>query len=736
MDAQQNVAFFLTGKRSGDLQAVEGLGLRPALFARYRHLENLRYDYPLVLVHDDAGGFVRPLSGIVDEALEQGAKGRDDADRIRMFVLRIEREIRRRVASGRTGRLSKIWEEVAGQAAKEDPSVEAGLRRVRAAIKVDGEVVDCDAGLPPRLLRHAWGAVQARKTQVFRRKLERLVLALSDILKASFERGEGRRDGALLRQSMGSSYAESFDFEALSQVLGKPAPASVFPESRRLRIEGLLRVLRAQQFVALSPLTGADPEPSPYSFLFESCSEALSAFRRRMPKQVELARAITIAELEVDGLYDASRHDRLFADFGANGLDPQELEAFPDYLVCLGATHLNAGEQAELMEILSSGLPIKVLLQVDDILEQSANEGGRLGPAVRARQIANMAIGLNEAYVLQSPASNLYRMRERLARGLAYRGPALFSVFSGASGKASGVAPYLVAAAAMESRAFPAFAYDPSAGANWALRFSLEANPQVELDWPVQSFAYEDENHQAVSEDLAFTLIDFVASDRRCARHLVRVPREQWDGALVPVDESLARPRKGIPDKIPFVWMVDGEDTLQKVIVDESLVREARRCREMWHSLQELGGVHNSHAEALLARERKAWEERMSQAAAQAAVAVPAATLPAAIAGASAATAAAPAPAAVEAEPEHSPDEAWIETPRCSTCNECTQINPKMFAYNENRQAYIADINAGTYGQLVDAAELCQVSVIHPGKPRNPNEPGLDELVKRAEAFA
>jgi hypothetical protein len=43
--------------------------------------------------------------------------------------------------------------------------------------------------------------------------------------------------------------------------------------------------------------------------------------------------------------------------------------------------------------------------------------------------------------------------------------------------------------------------------------------------------------------------------------------------------------------------------------------------------------------------------------------------------------------------------------------------------------------DAGTYRQLVEAAESCQVSIIHPGKPRNPNEPGLDELLKRAEPF-
>ena len=58
-----------------------------------------------------------------------------------------------------------------------------------------------------------------------------------------------------------------------------------------------------------------------------------------------------------------------------------------------------------------------------------------------------------------------------------------------------------------------------------------------------------------------------------------------------------------------------------------------------------------------------------------------------------------------------------------------------MFAYNENQQAFIADPDAGTYAQLVEAAESCQVAIIHPGKPRNPDEPGLDGLLARAEPF-
>jgi hypothetical protein len=63
------------------------------------------------------------------------------------------------------------------------------------------------------------------------------------------------------------------------------------------------------------------------------------------------------------------------------------------------------------------------------------------------------------------------------------------------------------------------------------------------------------------------------------------------------------------------------------------------------------------------------------------------------------------------------------------------QINKHMFLYDGNKQAYIADLKAGTYRQMVEAAESCQVSIIHPGKPWDPSEPDLEELIARAEPF-
>ena len=80
-------------------------------------------------------------------------------------------------------------------------------------------------------------------------------------------------------------------------------------------------------------------------------------------------------------------------------------------------------------------------------------------------------------------------------------------------------------------------------------------------------------------------------------------------------------------------------------------------------------------------------------------------------------------------------DDPYIDSPLCTTCNDCTDINPQLFMYNGNKQAYIADLAAGTYAEMVQAAERCQVAIIHPGKPWNGDEPGLDELLERAAPF-
>jgi len=515
---------------------------------------------------------------------------------------------------------------------------------------------------------------------------------------------------ASLKASVGAVYENAFDFDQLSRCLQSVSGEGSSSEPRRQRIESTLQLLRSQRFYV-----APDGAVEPFRFEFDSCARAAAAFRMRLPAMAGLMRAITAAELEIEGELTEPRHQALLSQLGDHHLDARELALFPDYLVCISERDLQGLEDDELMEMLSHGMPVKVLVRTDDLLPERLGSTGHMAFGARGRQIANMAIGLNDVFVLQSASSNLVRCRDRILKAMNYAGPALISVFSGTSGQAGELPPYLTAAAAMESRAFPAFSYDPSAGRDWASRFALDDNPQPERDWPIHQLAYEDAEHQRVTEEVAFTLIDFVACDRRYAGHFAPIAPANGHDALAAVASCLDREARSLPGQFPSLLMVDRDNTLRRVIVDESLIREARRCREAWRSLQQLGRIGEASATAA--------DTRAPQETAQA--------LPPAVAPA---TASVTLPSAAP-EKERASGEPYIETVRCSSCNECIQLNSKMFAYDANQQAYIVDPDAGTYRQLVEAAESCQVAVIHPGKPRNPAESDLEELLKRAERF-
>jgi hypothetical protein len=743
MDAtlQQQTVFHLTGRRpEAPLEAVDGLSLRPALMARYRDLGKLRYDFPVVLVDTPDGNVcARPLNEVVNEAARSVAPAGPSGEALRKHLLHVEREIRSALPEGAEGRLSQLWiDAVLSVTQSRDQDLVDLLLHAGESLSVDGELVDCDQAMPGRLLRHAWQSVQRHKLARVRADINALVARLNDILRADFVRSEAGLKAESLRSAVGQKHQGLFDFDKMSRLLSLGWPASRLSGRSRRRIEWSLGVLRTQRFFPPLPGTVAPAgAEAPYEFAFDSCRGALAAFRERLPGMAELVKAMSIAELEGDGRYDESRHNGFFDAFDSGSLSPQDLEIFPSYFVHLRGKRPGAAADTNLMELLSSGMPAKVLVENDDILQESSLGQGHFAFGVRSVQLASLATGLNDTFVLQSTSSNLVQLHDSIRRGLDSAAPALFSVYTGTEARHGDMPCYLVSAAAMQSRAFPAFTYDPSAGHDLASRFSLEDNPQPESDWASAALEYADPDLQRVTGSVAFTLADFVACDPRYAAHFARVPHDAWNGHMVPLDEWLGLGAAATEGKVPYLLAVDGKDVLQRLVIDDKLVQAARRCLENWHRLQEFGGVHSSHAQRLLARERAAWEEEKRKEIEALRGAQPADAEPEA-AGAAAAPAAAAAPvaeAAAEVEPERSPDEAYIETIRCSSCNECTNINDKMFAYNENKQAYIKDIKAGTYRQMVEAAESCQLSIIHPGKPIDPKEPGLEELIERAKPF-
>ena len=727
--------FHLTGRRASSgqddgLRAIDGLGLRPALMAPYRDLTELRHDFPLVLVERGAAAdCVRSLSSLVDAVLKDVAPRGIEGERLRRHALQLEREIRRAVDQGTTGTLAELWHAAAARlGAREGQTLEQVLGHAGGALRADGPVLGCSPDMPARLITNAWQAAQRVKARQFHADLSVLVLKLSDILRAAYLHSQAGYQPQSLKASIAGPHQDAFDFDRLSRIVGKSSPRDELPATRRERLLRTLAVLESQRFFA--PIEQAAPAGSgeTFEFAFDNCAAAAQAFGQRQAEVVEMVKVISIAELETQGRYNEAEHDAFFDAFDENSLTADDLARFPDYLVCMAPERNDAPENAMLMEMLSSGMPVKVLVQTGDLLEEASIGTGRFAFGVRSARLATMAMGLGGMFVLQSASANLVALRDRIGRGLSCRGPALFSVFAGVPAPGPSLPPYLVAAAAMQSRAFPAFSYDAAAGGNWAERFSLENNPQPDDDWSVETLAYFDTALQRASQPCAFTLADFVLCDARYAAHFALVPREHWSEAMLPVADWLAQGEHEAAQRVPYLLAVDDQEALHRVIIDVRLMQATRRCLLLWRRLQEHGGVHDSHAERLLAREKAAWL------AGQQAQTPAAATAPAAAAAAGAASAGAAAEPAAPA-PAHSRDEAWIDTARCPSCDECNLINDRMFAYDERKQAYIKDITAGTYRQLVEAAESCQVAIIHPGAPRDPNEPGLEELLVRAEPF-
>ena len=749
MDLKELVGFRLSGNWSGgDMANMGNMGdvssqsMVPVLFAGFADISKLRHDFPLILIEGGNGGeFAATLSNTIDEILSQIAPRDISGERLRKNGLSLEGEIRSLVSQGTQGNLSHVWDLAAkkllSRSNKADKApLKENLNQLRGALHIDGDIVGCDAETPRRMVTHAWKIVHKQRMARACEEIEFLALKLSGILQADFMKSGKARSPEKLKGAVGTAFEAAFDFDAISRVLAPAAKSSPLTRQRRKRIEGALSTLQSQRFFPPIGEAAEDaPEVAYYEFSFDGCVAALAAYHQRLGEMGALVKAMAVARLEIENRYVEARHDAFFADFDPLSLEVDDLAMFPDYLVCVGKLRENQKETSSLIEALSTDLPFKIMAQCNDVLDDLLTASGQPLTGIKSANLARTAVGLGgSTFVLQAGGSHLFRVRDRIAKGLAYGGPALFSIFSGSppsnengAKKTSRPAAYLVAAAAMESRAFPFFCHDPSAGADWASRLTVDGNPQSSENWPAHGVSFEDSELQRVSETVAFSFVDFVAMDARFARHFATAPKAKWDNGMIPAADYLESAEAAARGEAPYVSMIDGTGTLHRVVADDKVIRAARRCLESWRSLQELGGINNSHAFRLLQSERAEWEREKEAELAE--LRDQAEEAPAQ------AAAEAPVEDTVEAAEEINPDEPRIETLRCTTCNECTQVNPKMFVYNDNKQAYIADLDAGTYLNLVEAAERCQVSIIHPGKPRNQNEAGLDALMERAKPF-
>jgi len=750
----------------------------PALLHPYRDLAAVRHDYPLCLTgaHDQP---VRSLAAILDEVIAEVTEEGELGERRRRHVLQVEEKIRR-LSEGSPGmRLGDAWKQATDALLEAAPTGEKRelLQQSFAAAQTalphtKGQLLPCAAETPLRVFLAAAMAYWEKKCSAWRDDLATLVERTRNIVLANDIHTADRQSPDHLRAS---TAAEDLDFEAMSDLLKESRLSEPLPEARRKRIQHALDTILKMKpiFDGTSSLFDAKAKlPFDLQPVRNVCAAARDRHQSRMRTMVEFFKALRVAELEVENRYKEAVHDRFFAQFDARHLTNEERSFCPPVVLVLDAEFFSAPDLSGLLDLLASGFPVKVFAELSDL---GAGDGATGQPATTPAwpaRLAGMALALNDVYVSQMPASLSTRLADVFVAGFEFEGSSLMTVFAGSADTHPSLPVYLSAAGAAESRLFPAFRFDPSRGATLAERMDIADNAHVERAWPSDTFTYQTDGGQERTVELEFTPADFVSQDVRFDDHFWRVDPSKWHRKMTPLGEYLRHdPGEG---EVPYLAAVGEDGTVERVVVTTEVVDLVRRVAASWRNLQESGGIGNSFALALLETERhRLAEEKQREveevekkyaanlerdlgdltqeivqriaarllsdgATAPATIGAPLpAAKPAKPAPIEEAPAAEPPQKVVEEEEEEavSFDDPYIDTPLCTSCNECTKLNGKMFAYDGNKQAFIADADAGTFRDLVTAAEKCPVKIIHPGKPRDPSESGLDDLVKRAEPF-
>ena len=430
------------------------------------------------------------------------------------------------------------------------------------------------------------------------------------------------------------------------------------------------------------------------------------------------------------------------------------------------------------------------------VADMAAYGKAQHGKTETRKELALLAIAHRGVYVHQSSQASASHLIAGVLKGLHKRRPAVFSIYTPCPvehGLADDVSQH-AARFALESRAFPFLTYDPDAGPNFADCLSLAGNPSVDEKWPSYKLKFVDDDGADQAMDLPLTTADWAATEGRFKQHFKEIAPAQWDDSLMPFHEYLEASDEAREGRTPFIYGADKARHLRRLRVSPEIVGLAAERQRFWSQLRQLAGleiapsVHDAVAAELASEFEKRSNELKAEYEAKiaelkgtypvqiarrlaeglmrvgggsAAVAELLASLPAVPAAAPSANgASAPAPAAASPAPvapaavapavvtapvpasivvddddEGISLEAHIDSVLCTTCNECTNFNNKIFAYNADKQAFIKDAAAGTFQQLVLAAEKCPVSIIHPGTPLNPKEKDLEKWVKRAERF-
>ncbi len=631
----------------------------------------------------------------------------------------------------------------------------------------DGACLGCGEKTAIHLFTSTVTALMQPRVKAFIGKLDQLIASLEQHMRVKLASAVDLTDMAAVVRAVDSTGQHDLTLSNLATKLNADKPsqlldpawvkntAQLLDKLKDLKwryVEGPTKHGRAEMGIINS--TGCTsvwgstypfhPYPFPWtSHLFQdSPSVAMGIFEGHMAKMADGFKAVRMAEQELAGDYLPDRDDDFFRRFNWQKFSADEWLLCPPVVSIGGDGAMYDIGFQNLSRALMSGMPIKILVVDTQVY---SNTGGQactsgfigqvsdmapFGTASRGKQETRKEISLigmahRTSYVMQGTIAHVNHLLESYVDGLNSRRPALFNIYAvcppehGVGDDKSVDQSKL----AVEGRAYPLFRFDPDAGTTFNECVSLEGNPSLDSDWPTYSLKYLDDDGAEQSMTLPMTFADFAATEARFLKQFKKAPPETWNDNMVPLADFLQLDSDEREGKFPFIWAVDRKNRLMRLVVTEDLVRSSEERLHFWRQLRGLAGLGARPSDTAEVTERVR-AELLAKITASLGLGGLADAAPDSGVGAgdTAATAG-------DYEP------AWVESPECTACDECINLAPKTFAYNEQKLAVVINPKGAKFADIVKAAEKCTAGCIHPGTPWNRAEPGLEKLMARAAKF-
>jgi pyruvate-ferredoxin/flavodoxin oxidoreductase len=246
------------------------------------------------------------------------------------------------------------------------------------------------------------------------------------------------------------------------------------------------------------------------------------------------------------------------------------------------------------------------------------------------------------------------------------------------------------------------------------------------------------ENGRRKKMELPMTFADFAATEVRFRKHYRVAPPDTWNDKMIPLVEFLELPEDEREGRFPYVWSVNRQQELMRLLVAEPIVRSCEDRRDFWDMLRSIARVGDKPIDRgeIETEVRREMTQRLATGIMQLVTGQEAGDQPA--------VSETPPPPALDLDASPSSGNGappadymapWIDTPQCTSCDECVRLNPNIFEYNDQKKAVIKNPQGGPYKDLVKAAERCTAQVIHPGLPKDRSGKDIEKLIARAEKY-